>query len=83
MHPDIKKSAPTKISAVGFIIVIVFGNLWLVNALTSSDTPFWVSYGFFSGVIVVLFGGVSLALLIVSGRLTTSDKDPGADGNQF
>jgi di/tricarboxylate transporter len=70
VHPDVKKSAPAKISAIGFIIVIVFGNLWLVNALMETATPFWVSYGFFSGVIFVMVGGIGLALLLLSGRVT-------------
>jgi hypothetical protein len=77
MHPEVKKSAPVKITAIGFIIVIVFGNLWLVNALMSTVTPFWVAYGFFSGVVLVFAGGAGLGYVLLMRQIIGSKADPG------
>lgn len=76
MHPELKKSAPAKISAIGFVLLIIFGNLWLVNTMIQAETPYWVSYGFFTGVVLVLVGGVALTALIFAGKLR-----PRADAN--
>lgn len=77
MDPGLKKSAPAKISAIGFILLIIFGNLWLVNALIQSGTPYWVSYGFFIGVIFVMLGGLGLAALKLTRKLTPRPENNG------
>lgn len=78
MHPEVKKSTPAKISAIGFIVVIIFGNLWLANAILGTPMPFWVSYGFFSGVVVVVVGGVGLAMVMLNARIDGNKDDSGS-----
>ncbi len=78
MHSEVKKSAPAKISAIGFIIVIVFGNLWLVNALLSTVTPFWVAYGFFTGVVLVFAGGAGLGYVLLMRQIAGPKAEPGS-----
>lgn len=78
MHPQLKKSAPAKISAIGFIILIIFGNLWLVDALILKATPVWVSYGFFTGVCIVFVGGIGLMYLLLLNKL----NPPASQGDQ-
>jgi hypothetical protein len=77
LQPELKKSAPAKISAIGFIVLIVFGNLWLVNALIHVETPYWVSYGFFTGVVLVAVGGIALTALIFAGKLSPRIENNG------
>ncbi len=76
MHPEVKKSAPAKISAIGFIIVVIFGNLWLVNAVMSTVTPFWVAYGFFTGVVLVFAGGAGLGYVLLMRQVSGTKVDP-------
>ena len=76
MHPEVKKSAPAKISAIGFIIVVIFGNLWLVNAVMSTATPFWVAYGFFTGVVLVFAGGAGLGYVLLMRQVSGTKVDP-------
>lgn len=78
MQSEIKKSAPAKISAIGFIVVVIFGNLWLVNAMLGTQVPFWVSYGFFTGVVLVLVGGVGLGYVILNVRAGGNKDDSGS-----
>ena len=76
MHPEVKKSAPAKISAIGFIMVVIFGNLWLVNAVMSTVTPFWVAYGFFTGVVLVFAGGAGLGYVLLMRQVSGTKVDP-------
>jgi hypothetical protein len=76
LHPEVKKSAPAKISAIGFIIVVIFGNLWLVNAVMSTVTPFWVAYGFFTGVVLVFAGGAGLGYVLLMRQVSGTKADP-------
>jgi hypothetical protein len=76
LHPEVKKSAPAKISAIGFIIVVIFGNLWLVNAVMSTVTPFWVAYGFFTGVVLVFAGGAGLGYVLLMRQVSGTKVDP-------
>jgi hypothetical protein len=76
LHPEVKKSAPAKISAIGFIIVVIFGNLWLVNAVMSTVTPFWVAYGFFTGVVLVFAGGAGLGYVLLMRQVSSTKADP-------
>ena len=65
-------------SAIGFILLVIFGNLWLVQAMLGVPVPFWVSYGFFTGVVVVLVGGVGLGLVMLNVRPGENKDDSGA-----
>lgn len=56
------QSPPAKIVAVGFIIMILLGNLWLVGALLGAQASPWVVTGFALGVVVVFVGAVTLII---------------------
>lgn len=75
MNPEVRKSAATKISAIGFIILILSGNLWLVYAILGSQVPFWVSYGFTTGVAVTALGGIALVVKIMTVLFVSRNSD--------
>lgn len=52
----------SKITAVGFITLIVSGNIWLARSLLGNVTDQWVGLLAWAGVLMVVFGGVTLAV---------------------
>jgi hypothetical protein len=42
MRPEVRKSIPTRIVALCFIVMIVLGNIWLAHALVGSSGPSWL-----------------------------------------
>lgn len=70
---------PVRITAVGFIFSILFGNLWLVYLVTSAAMPNWIGYGFYLGVVLALGGGagtfVRFLRLRVFGQANEDDYD--------
>ena len=69
MHQTIRQSWPARLSAIGFIIVILAGNGWLVYALMGDPVPPVVSYAFAGGVFLALAGGLGLVLLTLKLRM--------------
>ena len=63
LDQELRRSLPARIAAIGFILVIIFGNLWLALALIASRAPDWISVGFAVGIATALTGGVGLAWL--------------------
>jgi hypothetical protein len=57
-----QQSLPSRISAIGFIILIIMGNLWLIEALLGGRGQVWVRIGLQMGTVTVLVGAVSLLL---------------------
>jgi len=51
---------PAKVTAVGFIVVIAFGNFWLAHALFGTVVPEWVGLGFIAGMAAAAFGGIAI-----------------------
>ncbi len=64
MQAAIRKSWPARLSALGFIAVIVFGNVWLTFGLTHTPIPQWLGVAMAISIGVTLTGGVCLMSLI-------------------
>lgn len=62
MRKTTRHSMPVRITALGFIFSILFGNLWLVYLLVGGTLPHWIGYGFYLGVVMALGGGVSTVI---------------------
>ena len=61
-RPDWLRSTPARISAAGFIILILMGNLWLVGALLGAQSSPWILTGFALGVASVFVGAITLII---------------------
>lgn len=61
----LRQSVPSRVAAVGFIIVILAGNGWLVEGLLGRAVPTWLAYVFYAGVAVTFCGAIGLGALIV------------------
>jgi hypothetical protein len=79
LNPVVRKSWPSRLSAVGFIMVILFGNLWLTFALLGQQVPNWARNGFALGLCLTLVGAVLLMAFIAHLKLKgASPQDPEA-----
>ena len=55
-----KKTVMHKITAVGFIIVTLAGNFWLMYMLLGNDAPKLVVRSFETGLILTAIGGLGM-----------------------
>ena len=65
MKPHIRQSLSAKIVAVGFIILILLGNFWIVGHMLGREPAEWMSVLGLGGLAMVLGGGVFLIAQIV------------------
>lgn len=72
MDQALRTSWPTRLAAVGFIIVILAGNGWLAYALLDRDVPELIAAAFALGIGMSLLGGLGMSILIVKRRLTAA-----------
>lgn len=79
LDASLKKSWPARITAIGFIIVILAGNGWLAYGLMSEPVPELIGAGFAAGIAVSLVGGVALGALIVVRRFHDGPTTPPGD----
>lgn len=69
MQQDIRSSWWTKLIAIGFILLILMGNFWVVFLITGQAIPEWLQSGFMAniGFLVICclgFGGMVLWRLL-------------------
>ena len=57
---DHKKSVMHKITAVGFILVTLAGNFWLMYLVLGDDAPAIVVRTFESGLLITAIGGIGM-----------------------
>lgn len=62
---ELKKTWPSRIAAVGFILFFLAGNLWLATALVGGKPEEWMGMAFAVGIFVSLFGGGGLVGLMI------------------
>lgn len=64
---------------MGFIIVLLFGNVWLADALLAVPPPGWVMDGLLLGMLTAMSGGLGLVGMAVlerlNGRRDAQDHD--------
>ena len=57
-----QNSLLSKGSAIGFVILILFANLWLTFLLTKQKAPDFIVIGFFTGLLIAVVFGVCLTI---------------------
>lgn len=81
-NPTTRQSLPGRVTACGFILFILFGNLWLALALTGSQAPEWLALGFAAGIVLALGGGLGLGALQAQRLLRPpGPAEPPSDGD--
>lgn len=55
---------------MGFIIILIFGNIWFADALLAVPPPGWVVDGLLLGMLTAMTGGFGLVGLAVIERLS-------------
>ena len=63
MRQELRLSLPARLTALSFIVLIVIGNLWLLEGLLGKSPPRWLQLGFLLGCGGVLVGGVGLGFV--------------------
>jgi hypothetical protein len=79
LDSKLRQSIPARTTAVGFIVVIICGNFWLVAAMLGRPAAAWVANGFLAGTAVALAGGAGLLVLTVYRLLFAAPEEPGHD----
>ncbi len=69
LSSHLRHSPPARLAAAGFIAVVLFGNLWLAQALTGGHAPVWIATGFAAGVALALAGGIGLMVAAVAAHV--------------
>lgn len=69
MQESVRKSWPARLSALGFIFVIILGNVWLTYGLTNEPVPAWLGVAMAASIGVTLLGGAGLVGLLVWRRM--------------
>lgn len=69
MDPNLRKSWPARVTAIGFIIVILAGNAWLCFAMLGIPVHDVVTTAFGLGISTSLLGGIGLVALTLIKRL--------------
>gem|GEM_PF-4086188 len=55
-----QQSIPSRMAAIGFIILIVMGNFWLIDALLGVPVQGWMRFGLQIGTTSVFLGATGL-----------------------
>ena len=76
MQAALRKSWPARLSASGFIAVIVFGNVWATYGITNEAIPQWLGVAMASSIGVTLAGAGSLVALILWRKLHPLPEEP-------
>jgi hypothetical protein len=80
MTPKPLQTPAARAGAIGFILLIVVGNLWFVKSLTGEPIPEWMRLVGTVGVVLAFFGGGAVFFGIV-GRWWKSSRASGDDGD--
>ena len=59
------KSPPAKLAAIGFILLILMGNVWFSGTMTGGVAAPWVKHGLASGVVLVIIGSIGSVIFEV------------------
>jgi hypothetical protein len=70
---SVRKSVWFKLSAVGFITLIVLIHIYAYYFTIGAHAPYWVDFGLVGVVVVQLFFGAVLVVKVVVNRLRRSE----------
>jgi hypothetical protein len=60
MNPNLRAALPTRFTALGFIVVLLGGNFWVMYLILGQKVPNIIVEGFNLGVLMVIVGGISM-----------------------
>lgn len=75
MHPSVRRSIWAKMTALGFIYLIILGNFWFSYRLFGHHSPEWLLEAFVIGLPFVFIGGMGVIFLAVK-QLIHDLKNP-------
>ena len=77
MHISLRRSFSAKITAIGFILFILFGNFRLLHQMTAAVPATWIQNGFTLSLALVAIGGLGLGIqaLFLPRKKTDSDAE--------
>lgn len=64
-----RKTPFARAVAIGFILIILLGNVWLIYALMGRPAPVWTGLGFLFASGVIAISGVGLLTRLIKSRL--------------
>ena len=70
-----RRSWPARLTAFGFIVVILFGNFLLAELLLGQSLASWATAGMWSGILIVFGGGLGLLVSHACRRWHGPDVD--------
>lgn len=73
MQEKIRRSLAAKIVAIGFIILILFGNFLFVKRILGQKEDDWMVIGAWLGLGCVLIGGIALIFNIIKGFMENNE----------
>lgn len=65
MAQNWRSSVWSKLSALGFIILVILGNIWFIEGLTGREAPKWLQILFLANVLGLLISGLGLGTHIL------------------
>jgi len=77
LETALRRSWPARITALGFVVVIVFGNFAIADIVMGVDIASWTFNGMWIGIGVTVVSGISLAALLVTRKLRRPPEVPG------
>lgn len=79
METALRRSWPARITALGFVLVIAFGNFAIADIVMGVDIAAWTFNGMWIGIAVTVVGGISLVALSVARKLRPPPAENVAD----
>lgn len=74
MHPELRRSIWTRLVALGFIYLIVLGNVWVTYTVTGGYVPLSLRVAFFIGIFWVVTTAVGV--LVHAVQIKRGGADP-------
>ncbi len=71
----LRRSIFTKAAALGFIVMILLGNAWLVQALTGQKVAVWMAYSFAVCIVWTSLAGCGMGLKIIQHQFHRDSDD--------
>lgn len=78
-NDQLRKSLPAKVTAIGFIGLILLAQFHLVFVITKREGPEWIAYGMQGALILVFLGGIGMLWLRFKGGSDASIDDSEGD----
>lgn len=78
MKSYLRRSLFTKAVALGFIVMILLGNAWLVLFLTGQSGAVWLTYSFAACMVWTILAGFGMGLRMIQHQFQKAPDDDSA-----